>query len=202
MSSPRTANGVAAVPSLPVRRFTVDEYHRMIAAGILGEDDPYELLDGWIVAKGTRNPPHDLALGLTEDEIGRRLPASWFRRDQSAVSTTQSEPEPDIVIVRGQRRDFADRHPGPQDTGLVVEVADASLPRDRTTKAAIYAEGGIPIYWIVNLPDMRLEVYTDPTGPDPAPVYRRRQDYTITDQVPLILDGTLIGHIPVRDLLP
>src|SRR5437879_2759432 len=99
MSSPaQPANGQEVVPPVPVRRFTVAEYHRMIEAGILGEDEPYELLEGWIVPKMTRNPPHDLALGLAEDEIGRLLPANWFRRDQSAVtaggSDPGSEPEP------------------------------------------------------------------------------------------------------------
>jgi hypothetical protein len=64
----------------------------MIEAGVLREGEPVELIDGWIVAKMIRNPPHDLALGLAEDELASRLPPGWFRRDQSAVTTTESEP--------------------------------------------------------------------------------------------------------------
>jgi Uma2 family endonuclease len=187
---------------LSLRRFTVAEYHRMIAAGILKEGEPYELLEGWIVRKMTRNPPHDLALGLAEDEIGRRLPAGWFRRDQSGMTTADSEPEPDVAIVRGNRRDYGERHPGPQDLGLVVEIADSSLALDRGLKARLYARAAIAIYWIVNLPDSQIEVYTDPTGPGPEPAYQQHRDYAATEAVPLILDGVEIGQIPVRDLLP
>ncbi|HEY7331106.1 MAG TPA: Uma2 family endonuclease [Gemmataceae bacterium] len=193
---------LGSMPPLPVRRFTVDEYHRMIQSGIIPAGERCELLDGWIVLKMTRSPLHDLALGLAEDEIGRRLPQGWFRRDQSAVTVTESEPEPDLAVVRGRRRDFDHHHPGPADIGMIVEIADPSLAQDRTVKGSLYARDGIPIYWIVNLVDRILEVYTDPTGPDPVPAYRRRQDYQIGDQVTFVLDGTEIDRIPVADLLP
>jgi hypothetical protein len=194
--------GPAVIPPVPVRRFTVAEYHRLIETGILQEGEPIELLEGWLVPKMTRNPPHDLALGLAEDEISRRLPPGWFRRDQSAVTTADSEPEPEVAIVRGQRRDYGTRHPGPPDMGLVVEIADSSLAQDRTLKARVYARAAIPVYWIVNIPDSQVEVYTDPTGPQPDPAYRQRRDYTAAESVPLILDGLVIGDIPVKDLLP
>lgn len=190
------------IPPVPVRRFTVDEYHQMLRNGILTAGDPCELLDGWIVPKMTRSPLHDLALGLVEDEIERRLPPQWFRRSQSAVTTTESEPEPDLTVVRGRRRDYGTQHPGPAQTGLVVEVADSSLARDRAVKGSLYARGGIPVYWIVNLVDRVLEVYTDPTGPDVNPRYRQQQDYQAADVVPLVLDGQEIDRIAVADLLP
>jgi Uma2 family endonuclease len=175
----------------------------MIDAGILREGDRHELLNGWIVLKMTRNPPHDLSLSLVERELELRLPAGWFRRIQSAVTASNdSEPEPDAAVVRGDRRDYGHRHPGPQDMGLAVEVSDSTLAQDRTVKLPIYARARVPVYWIVNLPDMRVEVYTDPTGPDPAPAYRQRRDFGPADEVPLVLDGTEVGRIPVRDLLP
>jgi Uma2 family endonuclease len=200
--TPPTVGNSFQVPPVPVRRFTVDEYHRMLQTGILREGDPFELLEGWIVPKMTRNPPHDVALGLAEDEIGRRLPPNWFRRGQSAVTTPESEPEPDLAIVRGNRRDFVNRHPSADEMGLVAEVADTSLAQDRTVKARVYARSNISVYWIINIPDRQVEVYTDPTGPDPNPHYRQRQDYRGDDSVPLILDGREIGQILVRDLLP
>ena len=189
-------------PPWPVRRFTVDEYHRMMRNGILPAGEPCELLDGWIVTKMTRSPLHDLALGLAEDEIGRRLPPIWFRRGQSAVTTTESEPEPDLAVIRGRRRDYDTHHPGPADTGLVVEIADSSLSQDRAVKGGLYARAGIPVYWIVNLVDRTLEVYADPTGPAPTPGYRQRRDYRAGDFVPFVLDGVEIDRIAVSDFLP
>jgi Uma2 family endonuclease len=201
-TGPYTTGEFYQVPPVPVRRFTVAEYQQMIQAGILREGDPYELLEGWIVPKMTRNPPHDLALGLAEDEIGRRLPPNWFRRGQSAATTPDSMPEPDITVVRGKRRDFGERHPTAAEIGMVVEVADTSLHQDRDVKDKIYARARIPVYWIINIPDHQVEVYTDPTGPDPAPGYRQRRDYRPGESVPLILDGQEVDQIPVRDLLP
>jgi Uma2 family endonuclease len=187
-------------PPLPVYKFSVEDYHRLIDVGVLQEGEPVELLDGWLVKKMTRNPPHDLALSLAEHEIDRRLPTPWFRRVQSAVTTTGSEPEPDLAVVRGPRRRYAKHHPGPADMALVVEVAESSLGHDRNFKGPLYARASIPVYWIINLVDARVEVYTDPTGPDPNPRYRQRQDYGPAEEVPLVLDGVEVGRIPVRDL--
>jgi Uma2 family endonuclease len=203
MSTIVAAPGTPAPPPEPVRRFTVDEYHRMIHLGILKEDDPVELLEGWIVAKMPRNPPHDVAVALTQAALSAALPQAWICRGQSAVTTIDSEPEPDIAVVRGPIRRYVTNHPGPADLGLVVEVADSTLARDRTLKARLYARAIIPIYWIVNIPDRQIEVYSDPIGAAAAEShYRQRQDFDVTGAVPLVLDGRAIATIPVRDLLP
>jgi hypothetical protein len=185
-----------------LRRFSVDEYHRLIETGVLVDGEPLELLEGWIVYKMTRNPPHDVALGLAGDAIDTRLPTGWHVREQSAITTSDSEPEPDLAVTRGARRDFKQRHPGPGDLALVVEVADSTLQLDRADKARIYARAGISVYWILNLVDRRVEVYTDPTGPDPAPAYRRRDDYGPADTVPLAVPGSPPLSVPVAELLP
>ena len=93
-------------------------------------------------------------------------------------------------------------HPGPQDVALVVEVADASLDRDRSIKKQVYARAGIPVYWIVNLQERRIEVYTDPSGPVQVPDYRKHEDYAAGSQVPLTIDGREVGRIPVAAFLP
>ncbi len=85
---------------------------------------------------------------------------------------------------------------------LAVEVADETLRRDRTTKKRIYARAGIPVYWIVNLPERRIEVYTDPTGPGEHPDYRRHEDYAAPAEVPVLIDGRQVGRVPVAALLP
>lgn len=189
-------------PAIPMRRFTVDEYHRMIATGILHEGDPVELLEGWLVLKMTRNPPHDVALSLTDDEISKRLTPELFCRIQMAITTPESEPEPDVAVVRGPRRRYAVRHPEPHEVLMLVEVADASLEMDRNDKGRVYARVNIPIYWIVNIRESCVEVYTDPSGPDNQPAYLQRRDYGPAENVPLVLNGVEVGQIPVRDLLP
>jgi Uma2 family endonuclease len=190
------------IPPVPVCRFTVDEYHHMIKTGILTEDDRVELLEGWIVPKMPHNPPHTMTITLAQWALHSRLSGNWFLRVQLPVTTPDSEPEPDMSVVRGNPRDYPDRHPGPRDTGLVVEVADTSLGDDRSFKGPLYARAGFPVYWVVNLPEAQVEVYTDPSGPTAAPAYRRRQDYGAADTVPFVLDGREVGRIPVRELLP
>jgi Uma2 family endonuclease len=190
------------LPPVPVRRFTVDEYHRMIAAGVFAEDDRLELLDGWIIAKPAQTSPHVTVLGRADAVLRGVLPAGWHVRIRSAITTADSEPEPDLAIVRGAARDYLSRHPGPQEIALLIEVADSTLAEDRKFKGRIYARAGIPIYWIINLVDMQIEVYTDPTGPDATPGYRQLQTYGPDDLVPVVIEGREMGQITARELLP
>jgi len=190
-------------PPVAVRPFTVAEYHQMIDAGILGETDAVELLEGWITPKMPRKPPHDAVVSIVQNRvIGPRLPQGWFCRGRSAITTDDSEPEPDVVVARGTEYDILIRHPGPGELALVVEVADASLAYDRTIKARISARAGIPVYWIVNLIDGRLEVFSDPTGPDPDPAYRQRRDLATHEVVPLVVDGTEVARFGVSEIIP
>jgi hypothetical protein len=129
-------------------RFSVDQYHRMIQADILGEDDPVELLEGYLVLKTSRNPAHDGTLGLIEHILRPHLPAGWLTRVRTAITLSESEPEPDVAIVRGGPRTYLTRHPGPGDVGLVIEVANTSLQRDLDDKTRLYARAGLPAYWV------------------------------------------------------
>jgi Uma2 family endonuclease len=190
------------VPSEPIWRLSLEQYHAMIRAGILTDDDPVELLEGWLVPKMPKNPSHRAATRLTREALQRLTPAGWYVDAQEPITLEDSEPEPDVVLVRGETRDYLDRHPGPRDVALVVEVADATLLRDRTLKKRLYAAAGIAAYWIVNLPDGQVEFYADPTGPAEQPDYRRRQDYDRSGEVPVVIEGKEVGRLPVRDLLP
>jgi Uma2 family endonuclease len=192
---------LALLPAHLLRRFTVDEYHQMIRTGILSEDEPVELLDGWITNKMPRNPEHDLAVEKLDAAIRSRIPPGWRIRIQSAITTDASEPEPDMAIVRGPLPASATSHPRPGEVAMLVEVADSSLDYDRTMKGQAYAQAAVPIYWIVNLRERQVEVRTDPTGTGPTATYRSRQDYGETESVPLVLDGAEIGRIPARELL-
>jgi Uma2 family endonuclease len=174
----------------------------MIECGILTDDDPVELLEGWLIPKMPKNPPHVLATELTADKLDAMKPAGWHVRRQDPVTTDDSEPEPDVALVRGERRNYADRHPGPADLALVVEVADTTLERDRTVKKRTYARAAIPAYWIVNLVSRSVEVFTDPSGPSEQPDFRSRVERSEGELVPLAIAGREVGAIPVRDLLP
>lgn len=188
-------------PPGPQRPFTVDEYHRMIESGVLAEDDPVELLEGWVVFKMPRNPPHGGCVALVNRALSRRLPEGFHCRVQSAVTTDDSEPEPDVALVAGDERRYLTSHPVPGEVLLLVEVADSSLTRDRGSKARAYARAGVAAYWIVNLVDTRVEVYTDPSGPAPVPSYRSRTDFAAGQSVPLHVGGQ-VYPVPVQELLP
>ena len=195
----------AAPPPPPggsFRRFTVAEYHRLIQTGILTDEDKVELLNGYLVLKMPRNPPHDARIQKLNRLLIPILPAGWDIRIQLAVTLTDSEPEPDAAVVRGSADVYEARHPGAGDVGLIVEVADSSLTRERDDKGPIYADAGLPVYWIVNLVDRQVEAYTHPTGAGTGARYAQRNDYRRGDTVPVVLDGTQVGQMAVWDLLP
>jgi Uma2 family endonuclease len=200
---------IAKAPHLPyqgmmagLRRFSVAEYHRLIELGFFTEDDNLELLEGYLVYKMARNPPHDAAIQKGNKTWLRMLPPGWDVRVQSAVTLIDSEPEPDFAIVRGDENRYLTRHPSPADIGLVVEVSDSTLPGDRDDKGRIYAAAGIACYWIVNLIDRQVEVYTFPSGDAQTPGYASRTDHPMGDVVPLSIPGAPRIHVAVQDLLP
>ncbi|MBI4607183.1 MAG: Uma2 family endonuclease [Planctomycetes bacterium] len=206
MAPPSTTNLLPPIapqlPPLPVRRFTVEEYQRMGQAGVLSEDDRVELLEGWIVPKMVHNPRHDATIAHLSKVLERFLPVGSHIRVQSVITTETSEPEPDLALVVGEATRYLKHHPRPGETLLVIEVADSSLASDREFKGSIYARARIPVYWIVNLVDDAVEVYTDPSGPGPAPAYRTHRTFARQDTVPLALAQKELGAIPGAELLP
>lgn len=194
-------------PTLPlpvpadVYRITVDQYDRMVETGTLGEDEPIELLSGILVWKMPKNPKHATAARRCCREIERLLAAGWHVRKEDPVRIPMyDEPEPDVAVVRGDDDAYLARHPGPEDVALLAEVAESSLSRDWIEKLPVYARAGIPVYWIVNLRDSQVEVYTDP---DPAASqYRNHVDYRAGQDVPVLIDGAEVGRIAVTELLP
>ncbi len=105
-------------------------------------------------------------------------------------------------MAHGDDRTYADHHPGPGDVALVVEVSDFSLDRDWTLKKRLYAQAGIPVYWIVNLVDRRLEVFTDPSAATDPPDYRQHRVFAASEEVPLVVEGREVGRIAVAAVLP
>lgn len=194
--------GQAAMPGELIFKLSIDQYHQMIHAGILTDDDPIELLDGWLVYKMPKNRQHIIATRHARDLIEQSIPPGWYVDSQEPITMEESEPEPDVCVIRGALDDYPDHHPRPTDIALLVEVADTTLDRDRGFKKRLYAQAGIPIYWIVNLQDLQVEIYTQPSGPGRLPDYHQRQDYVLTQSVPLVIDSQEVGRLPVQDLLP
>ncbi len=199
--APELIAEVISQPQLPMYRFTVAQYHRLVEVGILTDNDRVELLEGWIINKMPRKPPHDGTLTRMNRRLLRLLPDEWLLRVQSAVTLQTSEPEPDFAIVHGPEEVYFTRHPRPRDVGLIIDVADSTLLDDRRYKGQIYAPARIPAYWIINLVDAKVEVYTEPRG-GKSPAYRRRHDYGPEEAVLLILRGSEIARLRVSELLP
>jgi Uma2 family endonuclease len=151
---------------------TVEQYEQMIAAGILPEGEPYELLDGFVVRKDRSASGEDpMTVGHEHVWVIQKLQKLSAKleklgchlRTQSPVSLPPyNEPEPDGSIAVGTADDYRSKHPGASDLTCVIEVADSSLRRDRTTKLRVYAKSAIAQYVIINLPDRVVEVYTNP----------------------------------------
>jgi Uma2 family endonuclease len=184
------------------RTFTGDEYDRLVEIGVLTGQDRVELLEGYMVLKMPTNPPHDNSVNVLTELLIRLAPSGWVVRGQATAKLSQSRPEPDVAVARGDRRTYFTRHPDPSDFGLVVEVSDSSLDRDQLDKTRIYARDRIPVYWVVNLVDRRVEVYTNPNGPGDNPRYHTLNVFPEGADVPVVLDGATVGAIPVDDLLP
>jgi len=200
MMSP--VESVAAIPNDLILRLSVEQYHAMIKAGILADDDPVELLEGWLVFKMPKNPPHRVATRLVRTALENILPPGWYVDSREPITLQNSEPEPDIVVVRGDTRQYLDRHPGAEDVAIVIEVSDTTLGRDRTIKKRTYARAGIPVYWIVNLVEAQVEVYDRPSGDSEHPDYGQMLIYGRSTVLPIAIAGVTIGAIDVDALLP
>lgn len=200
-SSTRPASPPPLLSVAGFRKFTPAEYHKLIDYGIIQEGEPVELLEGYLVEKHVRNPPHEGGLRRLTARLPRHAPG-WFVQIQGAIALGESEPEPDGALIRGDETACDGRLPTPKDLGLLIEVSDSSLAFDRRDKGRIYATAGILVYWVVNVADRQVEVYTDPNPAANPPTYRTRTDYRPGDQLPVSPAGTQVGTIPVDDLLP
>jgi len=198
-------------PTFPESReivpLTVEQYHGMLAAGILAEGEPIELLNGLLVRKSrgeekTTHPHHALVVSkMTMLLVAAIKGMSCHVRVQSPVTLPPyNEPEPDLAIINGPPTAFADRHPGPADVICAIEVAGSSLERDRTVKQRIYASTGIPQYVIMNLIDSRIEVFEKPDSAKGR--YRWRAELAGDKEIGLLLSENGRLTFSVADWLP
>jgi Uma2 family endonuclease len=201
MSTALIRGPISYTDDAALARFSVRQYQRMIECGILTPADAVELLENRVVRKMPKSPEHDGTIDLISAALRGVVPLGWLVRVQQAVELADSQPEPDVAVVRGTVRSFLARHPGAAELGLVVEVAGSSLLRDQRDKARIYARAGIAVYWIVNLEERRIEVHTQPDTAAAEPHYAQVTHFAAGQRVPLELDGTRL-ELPADDLLP
>jgi len=195
-------------PPGPVK-ITVDQYHRMIEAGILQADDRVELIEGLLIRKDRSDLGDDpMSVGkkhafvistLTELDAKLRRLGSYMRIQLPVTLSKFDEPEPDGAVVRGRPADYVDSHPGPDALTCVIGASNSSLADDRDRKQRIYARAGIPQYLIINLVDGVVEEYTEP---DPrSGRYFRVTPYPRSTRVEL-RTATKPLVVPVTKLLP
>ena len=147
--------------AVQARRWTRQEYDRMIEAGVLTPEDRVELIDGEILAMTPQGSPHATGVSLVHEALRAAIGSHVYIRVQLPLALgSDSEPEPDVAVVAGSVRDYREAHP--QSALLVVEVADTTLAYDRDRKGSLYARAGVPEYWIVNLVEARIERHRDP----------------------------------------
>jgi Uma2 family endonuclease len=187
-----------APPPRSIYRLTVDQYEAMVSSGIFSERDRLHLIDGILVSKMTKKPPRVIACEKTHDALRGTVGAGWRVMVEAPVRLSEhSEPEPGLALARGSADDYPENHPGPADVPLIIEVADSSLRDDRRLDR-IYGAAGVSVYWIINLVDRWVEVYTGlrPDRYEVCSIDRPGQS------VPVVLDGAEVGRIPVDDMLP
>jgi Uma2 family endonuclease len=199
MPQPATSPGIPPWVPTSLYRLTLDQYEAIVDAGILGKKDHVYLIDGFLVTKMTQDDPRATADELCGQALSRVVPAGWHLRAGKPIRLPKltSKPEPDRSVVRGAVRDYARRSPEPADIALVAEVSDTGLADDRKL-AGVYGRAGIPFYWIINVVDGQVEVYSRP-GPSG---YESLEVLAPGHSLTVVIDGVEVGEIPVDDLLP
>ena len=179
------------------RKFTVAEYYRMAEVGILQRDERVELIEGEILVMPPIGPEHAWDVDYLNEVLVRYAVGRYYVRNQNPVRLSDdTEPEPDVALLRRRPEGYGGAHPTPADVLLIIEVADSSLEYDRSIKAHIYGRSGVPETWVRNLPEDCIERFTEP-GPDgyaQHTIHRRGENLT-----PVSMPGL---ELAVADLLP
>lgn len=154
---------VITIEPANLKRWTVQDYHRMSELGLLNGDRT-ELVDGQITIMAAKGTPHVTSLHLLANVLRDRLGTSALVRTQDPVHLDDfSEPEPDLALVKGTVLDYVEQHPSPEQIYLVVEVSDSTLKQDCEIKDKLYAKAGIADYWVLVPQKRQLHIFRKPT---------------------------------------
>ena len=199
MDTAAVAANIEASEAAPVevkrRRFTIREFEKMIRKRIFKEDERIELIDGEIIEMSPIELPHMVCVGklqLLFHEMLGRTAHIWIQN--ATRMPNNSRPQPDVMVLKWRGDFYAGKYPTPDDILLVIEVAFSSLAYDRKVKALKYAAAGIQEYWIANVKDNVVEVYTNPTKSGYANIRTAGQGESLP------LPAGLEGSISVDDI--
>jgi Uma2 family endonuclease len=174
---------------------TVVEFER-IADSL---DGPWELIDGQLIRKPDRDPPHVWSTERLRKRLERMLPKGWSVRDDKPLRIPDfNVRRPDIAVVRGDEDTYKRCHPEPADVALLIEVSVSTVYRNQSEKRPLYASRGIPVYWIVNALKQQVEIHSDP-GPNG---YATCEVVKPGESVRVVIKGEEVGQVPVDDIMP
>ncbi len=149
--------------AVTAKKFTIEEYHHLGELGFFDDKDRVELIRGEILEMPTKKPPHSVCNTKLWQQLFKLLGEQVeIRVQEPIILPSDSEPQPDIAIVKNKQDNYLSSHPQPEDILLVIEVSDSTLRYDQETKLSLYAEDKISHYWLVNLIDKQLEMYSEP----------------------------------------
>jgi Uma2 family endonuclease len=186
-------------------RMTIDRYEQMVEAGVYGDKSPVFLWKGRLFEHPPKSRPYSYTSTCLLTLLARTVPQGWHVTYRTPLRIgLDSMPEPDLMIVRGELRDYLDRSRTVRDVAIVIEIADSNVALDlaELTKQRAYAEDGVPVCWIVDLPNRSVMVLSGPSGPAEKPFYRWDGWYGPDDEIPVVLDGREVGGISVKEILP
>lgn len=190
------------LPTSDRRLFTVDEYHRMGEAGIFDSEERLELIEGVVFMMSPIGSGHFKSVTLLQKRLGSLLPDTFDIAGQQPLQLIDSEPVPDVMVLRGAVESYT-TIPQPSQVAIAIEVSDATRARDRR-KIGLYAAAAIPEYWIVDLQTRQVEIHGRPTpsAGNRAACYESLTTYSVNDVIDVVLDDRSIGRLAVKDILP
>ena len=186
--------------SLQVKRrpLTVAAWHLLAEAGMFGENDRIELLNGEMIERSPIGSRHAGHVNLLQRILGKALidPSLMVVVQNPIALGDYSEPQPDISVLRFREDYYAQAHPRPEDVLLLIEVSDSTMEFDREIKLPLYAAALISEVWLLNLQEQQLEIYQAPSGGS----YTEVQRHSASDPVPLegLISGVTVGELFIR----
>jgi Uma2 family endonuclease len=189
---------MAAATMVDRKRFSVDDYYRMVDAGVLHERDAVELIDGEVIVMSPIGPRHGACVAAATRALVLAAGNDALVHPQLPVRLDRfNEPQPDLALLRPRADLYASAHAGPDDVLLVVEIGDTSLRYDRTVKACLYATWGLAEYWLADLKANRLFVHSSPEGGTYRVIETHQRGESIAPRLlpscPVPVDAFLIG---------
>lgn len=185
------------------KRFTIEEYHRLIDLELLQTDDHTELIEGEIIQMAAKGKPHAVCCSLLNREVLKLIGDRAIVRCQDPIMLSNySEPEPDLAIARNRDDNYLANHPTPEDILLVIEIADSSLEYDREIKLGLYAKSVITDYWIFNLIENQLEVYRHPYQKSQSNKFDYRQKQIFLPNETVALPGLADAILDLAKVFP